>query len=197
MQICSIQAPSAGRAGRIHGGCVRNLQQISRAEPGHGDTEVCRRRLPEPGRKLRHLADGGATFWRDLLIIDLQIDPSVDETELEDLGNWLANEFELHGAVRRSSQPPETGTMGAVSNVLSMALAGGGTITVLAASLRVWFAQPRRSDIRLKITTSHGEVVELDAKRVNSAEALLKAMLARDAAAGLPAEGDDGAATRS
>jgi hypothetical protein len=132
-----------------------------------------------------------------LLIIDLRADSPADETVLEDLGNWLKNEFELRGTVRRKLTLPEPGTMGAVTDLLTVALASGGAVTVLAASLGVWFAQPRRSDVRLRITTAAGEKIEVDAKRVRDVEALLQAVLAREAGALLPAEGDDGAAARS
>jgi hypothetical protein len=131
------------------------------------------------------------------LIIDLCADSSADETVLEDLGNWLSNEFELRGAVRRNGARPEVGKMGAASDLLSVALASGGAITVFAASLRVWFAQPRRSDIRLKITTAAGDMIEIDAKRVYNVEALLQAVLAREAAAQLATGSDAGAAARS
>lgn len=128
------------------------------------------------------------------MIIDFRAGSTADETVLEDLGNWLINEFELRGSIRRAAARPLPGEMGAVSDVLSVTLAGGGAVSVLAASLRVWFAQPRRSDVRLKIIAPGGEVIEVDAKRVNDVEALLKAVLARQPAARLPAEDDDGAA---
>jgi hypothetical protein len=128
------------------------------------------------------------------LIVDLRAGSAADETVLEDLESWLTSDFDLRGAVRRNIVQPRTGEMGAVSDVLSVALASGGAVTALAASLRVWFAQPRRSDVRLKVTTAQGETIELDARRIDNAEAILKVVLTRETAVQLPAEGDDGAA---
>jgi hypothetical protein len=115
-------------------------------------------------------------------------DSDADRATLGELGDWLRDEFELRGRVRMVSRPPEPGRMGAVADTLSVALAGGGAISVLAASLRVWFAQPKRSDIRVTIRTARGDVVEIDAKRVVDAEAILSSALALR-----PTEDDQGA----
>lgn len=55
-------------------------------------------------------------------------------------------------------------------DAVTVALSAGGALSVLASSLRVWFAQPRRSDVRLKIRQADGGTLELDAKRVRAGE---------------------------
>lgn len=70
---------------------------------------------------------------------------------------------------------------------MTVAVGAGGAVSVLAASLRTWFAQPKRSDIRLKVRRPDGETVELDAKRVRGKdlkelEAVLRQVLDRDEA---------------
>jgi hypothetical protein len=87
-------------------------------------------------------------------------------------------------------KPAVQGQLGAtLLDALQVSLAAGGTLTVLAASLAVWFRQPRRSSIRLEVTVSPGKTrLVLDAKNVKDAEALIRQ------AAGLtrtPPTGDD------
>ncbi|MFE2109632.1 hypothetical protein ACFXAF_27740 [Kitasatospora sp. NPDC059463] len=99
--------------------------------------------------------------------------------EAESLTDWLRGEPGLRG-VALTGRAPRPGEMGAVLDTVSVALGAGGGLSVLASSLRAWFAQPRRSDVRLKIRRPGGATVELDAKRVRAGEleALLRAALA-------------------
>lgn len=95
---------------------------------------------------------------------------------LESLDGWLRGEPELAGRVRMSAPRPGDGELGAVTDVLMVAVGSGGALSVLATSLRTWLAQPRRSDIRLRVQGENGSVVELAADRVD-AEALLRQAL--------------------
>ncbi|MFD0274401.1 hypothetical protein ACFVHB_10905 [Kitasatospora sp. NPDC127111] len=85
--------------------------------------------------------------------------------EAESLADWLRGEPGLAG-VTLTGAKPAPGELGSVADLVTVAAGAGGALTVLAASLRTWFAQPRRSDVRLKIRRPGGETVELDAKRV-------------------------------
>jgi hypothetical protein len=38
---------------------------------------------------------------------------------------------------------------------------------VLATSLKAWLAQPRRSDVRIRVQRDDGQTVEIDASRVD------------------------------
>ncbi|MER7707766.1 hypothetical protein ABTX81_33340 [Kitasatospora sp. NPDC097605] len=99
--------------------------------------------------------------------------------EAESLTDWLRGEPGLRG-VALTGRRPGPGEMGAVLDTVSVAVGAGGGLSVLAASLRTWFAQPRRSDVRLKIRRPGGVTVELDARRVRAGdlETILRAALA-------------------
>ncbi|MFE2721778.1 hypothetical protein [Kitasatospora sp. NPDC059327] len=91
-------------------------------------------------------------------------------SDAESLTDWLRGEPELAGTVGLTGAAPRPGELGTALDVLTVAVGAGGGLSVLAASLRTWFAHPRRSDVRLKIRRPDGESVELDAKRVSAAE---------------------------
>ncbi|HEV2634864.1 MAG TPA: hypothetical protein VGX23_06925 [Actinocrinis sp.] len=99
--------------------------------------------------------------------------------ELEDLCDWLRAEYELSGRVdlvRTPTAPGGSGTipgpreMGAIPAALEIALGSGGALTVLAASIKSWFEQPRRSTYRIRVPVSGGRVVEIDADRAKAGE---------------------------
>ncbi|WP_425541109.1 effector-associated constant component EACC1 [Streptomyces rimosus] len=92
-----------------------------------------------------------------------------DEGTLRALAAWLRQEPELRGAVTLSGDLG-SGDLGPGYDLLTVALGGGGAITVLTASLKTWLSQPRRSDIRVKINGSNGRTVVIDAKRVRTGE---------------------------
>ncbi|MDG4764044.1 hypothetical protein O7632_07985 [Solwaraspora sp. WMMD406] len=101
---------------------------------------------------------------------------------VRDLRQWLAAEPELSGRVRLESAPPQRGELG-ILELLIVALGAGGVLSVLAESLQTWFAQPRRSDVRITVRTAAGDVIEIDAKRVKQVERLIEQALAADASA--------------
>lgn len=55
---------------------------------------------------------------------------------------WLAGEDELRGAVRLVGSPPQPGRLGATTELLTVALAPGGVVTVLAGLLVAWVGRP-------------------------------------------------------
>ncbi|WP_157855149.1 effector-associated constant component EACC1 [Kitasatospora purpeofusca] len=89
--------------------------------------------------------------------------------EAESLTDWLRGEPGLT-RVTLTGRAPAPGEMGSVLDAVTVALGAGGALSVLASSLRVWFAQPRRSDVRLKIRRADGGTLELDAKRVRAGD---------------------------
>lgn len=98
--------------------------------------------------------------------------------ELRNLRNWLSDEPELHGLVTAVEQPIAPGHLGGVFGTLSVAVASGGALTVLASSVIVWLRQ-RTSDITLDISNG-SQHVKLRAMRVqslagNEAQELIKA----------------------
>ncbi|MEV6521469.1 hypothetical protein AB0M43_05915 [Longispora sp. NPDC051575] len=111
--------------------------------------------------------------------VSLSVRSEGDGGALAELHDWLRQEPELRGLVTAVAGRPEPGELGAVTDVLSIALGGGGALTVLATSLRTFFAQPRRSDITITITDPDGSSVEIDAHRVRDVEALARAAFDR------------------
>ena len=91
--------------------------------------------------------------------------------ELESLYDWLIGESRLAGRVKFSGPAPREGELGALGEALVVAVGGGGTLSVLATSLRAWLSQPHRSDVRIRVQGSNGCVVEITADRVDVAEA--------------------------
>lgn len=101
---------------------------------------------------------------------------------LRDLVGWLRRQPELRGQVDLVSRPPQAGEMGSVTELVTVAVGSGGAISVLAGSLRMWLAQPRRSDVRLTLRLPDGRAVELEARRVTDVETLLHTVLDSQAA---------------
>jgi hypothetical protein len=64
--------------------------------------------------------------------------------------------------------------MGALSDVLIVALGSGGLGVSLAASLSVWL-RTRVGDLTLRVRTEQGEI-ELNARNAKDPEALIKAI---------------------
>jgi hypothetical protein len=104
----------------------------------------------------------------------------VDPVEgLEELAEWLDLEPELRGRVQRVPAASEPGTLGA-ADVLVAAISAGGTVSVLAASLKAYLSQPRRAHVRIVVQDPDGRRVELDAEHVRDIETLVREVLGRE-----------------
>jgi len=96
--------------------------------------------------------------------------------ELTNLEDWLLNEPQLMGCpVTRPPAAPEPGQMGALSEVLVVALGSGGMGVALARSLSAWLST-RVSELPVRIRTSRGEV-EFQARNVEDAKAFIDAVI--------------------
>ena len=82
------------------------------------------------------------------------------EGDFRSLRDWLAREPELRGGVRTEEKPVRPGELGALEDVLMVALGSGGAATVLARSVSVWLQQ-RRSELSVEITAPNGTHVEI------------------------------------
>ncbi|MFE3230094.1 hypothetical protein [Nocardia sp. NPDC059228] len=100
--------------------------------------------------------------------------------DMDSLAMWLRQEPELRGRIHIAPRVPDAGEMGSVVDAITVAVGGGGSVSVLAMSLRTWLAQPRRSDVSIRIRHSDGRSVTVDAKRVGDVEALLRSILDTD-----------------
>jgi Effector Associated Constant Component 1 len=97
--------------------------------------------------------------------------------DLESLHDWLCDESALGGRVRAMGTEPRTGELGTLMDALIVAVSSGGSISILAASLKAWLSLPRRSDVRILIHRADGNSVEIDAKRVDSGELDVREMI--------------------
>jgi hypothetical protein len=98
-----------------------------------------------------------------------------DGGELMALSEWLTAEDELRGRVRLARQPIAETQLGALADVLTVALGAGGTGTVLASSSKTWL-QVRRTTVRLTITTGRRSI-SMDVTTAADVEPLLADIL--------------------
>jgi hypothetical protein len=91
---------------------------------------------------------------------------------IESLSDWLHGERELAGRLRLSGPVPGRNELGALADVLVVAVGSGGTLSVLATSLKAWLAQPHKPDFRVRVKGPDGRSVEIDAKRTDVASVL-------------------------
>jgi Effector Associated Constant Component 1 len=98
---------------------------------------------------------------------------------IESLSDWLRGEPELAGRLRVAGPMPGEGELGALADVLVVAVGSGGTLSVLATSLKAWLAQPHGQHVRIRLRRDGGETVEIDANRIDAeqADALLRQAL--------------------
>ena len=98
---------------------------------------------------------------------------------IESLSDWLRGEPELAGRLRVAGPAPGEGELGALADVLVVAVGSGGTLSVLATSLKAWLAQPRGQHVQIRVRRDGGETVEIDADRIDAeqADALLRQAL--------------------
>ncbi len=89
---------------------------------------------------------------------------------LESLESWLRGEPAMAGRVRLAAAQPKPGEMGLAAETLLVAVGSGGALSALAASLRGWLSQPRRSDIRVRIEVPGRRVVEIGGDRLRAGE---------------------------
>lgn len=98
------------------------------------------------------------------------------QAELSSLRDWLAREDQLRGHVATEQPAVAPDEMGALVDVLSVAVGAGGAVTVLANSISVWLTQ-RHSDVTIEVTSENGRSVVVDAKRVRDAAGLVEQTL--------------------
>jgi len=99
-------------------------------------------------------------------IVDIRLSVSGDNatTELRSLHTWLRGVPELAGLVTIVRGEPADGTLGSgsIADVVAVAVGSGGTITVLASSLKGWLSRPRSTGAKLHIKRN-GPSVEIEA----------------------------------
>lgn len=112
--------------------------------------------------------------------VQIRVDAREAGDELRALREWLAGEDELRGRVTLRGAPPRPGEMGAVVDLITVAVGSGGAATVLAGSLAVWLRN-RRSDVTIEVReTKQGRTVKVTGNRVEDAEALIREVLGQE-----------------
>jgi hypothetical protein len=95
------------------------------------------------------------------------------DSELRSLTDWLRDEEGLRApSVRRAARPPAPGEMGAISDILLVALGSGGAVTVMAASIETWLKQ-RSSDVTVTVKRGQREIT-VDVRRARNPGELLR-----------------------
>lgn len=105
------------------------------------------------------------------IILSVSADEPVDT--LESLRSWLAYEPELTGSVTPMPAATRPGALSWTTDALLLALGSGGTLSILAASLKAWLNQPRNADVRIEIRNSAGRSVVIDAQHVKDLDRLI------------------------
>ncbi|MER7760165.1 hypothetical protein [Streptomyces sp. NPDC097619] len=100
----------------------------------------------------------------------------------DDLRVWLGKQRELRGRVRRGSgEGPARGTMGTVTDVVTVLLEPGGIVTVLVAAVVTW-VQNRSGNQTVTITRPDGTAITVTSERVKGLDALTAGALAQEIA---------------
>jgi Effector Associated Constant Component 1 len=95
--------------------------------------------------------------------------------ELAALGEWLGGEDELRGRVRTVHGPVGETELGAIAELLTVALGAGGAGTVLASSLKTWLVT-RRTTAKITVESA-GRSVTLDIQTVGEVAPFLDQIL--------------------
>lgn len=98
----------------------------------------------------------------------LILDGDPEGREFSSLTDWLRREDELRVRPRQAAPGPDE--MGALWEVLAVAVSGTGALTVLARSLDTWLRQPRRATVTVKVLDTNGKQIELSASNVRSVD---------------------------
>lgn len=152
---------------------------------GRRRSRACTEALPrcvraQPYWLSRCQSDGG--WGLSVKRIAIAADGSRQVEDLEALTAWFDEEPELRGLIKPAAGMPDAGELGTLPDALLAAVGGGGAVSVLAASLKAFFSQPRGPKVHLTVTRGDGTRLELDADRVarGSVPELARQLLAAD-----------------
>ncbi len=98
----------------------------------------------------------------------------VPPEDLASLASWLTDNETLRGRVRPQQRPPEPGQLGAVVDVLTVALGSGGVGVALVQALCTWLRQ-RRPTATITLRGADGRSLRIDFQRAHDTEELIRA----------------------
>jgi len=88
---------------------------------------------------------------------------------LPELRSWLAGEDELRGRISEENPVVESGQMGAITDVLLVALGAHGVGNALAASLSTWI-QHHRPSVDIEVTGPNGRRTKISTRDADIAD---------------------------
>jgi tetratricopeptide (TPR) repeat protein len=88
------------------------------------------------------------------------------ESQLSSLAAWLSDDAKIGDRLRLAQPQPQPGAMGAMANALAVTLRSG--VLTSFVQLLVQWLRSRKTDVRIVITNSHGDRVQLSAKNMHS-----------------------------
>jgi Effector Associated Constant Component 1 len=97
----------------------------------------------------------------------------VPPEELASLADWLADNETLRGHIRPQQRPPEPGHLGAVVDLLTVALGSGGVGVALVQSLCTWL-RTRQPGVTITVQGADGRSLRIDFQRAHDPEALIR-----------------------
>jgi membrane-associated two-gene conflict system component 1 (EACC1) len=98
-----------------------------------------------------------------------------DQDDLLSLHAWLTDEDALRGRVIVEREQHRPDQMGAIADVLVVALGAGGAVTVLARSVPAWLR--RHADVTVEVSDNTGRTVKITATGPVDAQAVIQAAL--------------------
>ncbi|AUG75451.1 hypothetical protein CFP65_0488 [Kitasatospora sp. MMS16-BH015] len=99
--------------------------------------------------------------------------------DLRSLRQWLTEEEALRGRLELERVRPAPGTLGTVTETLTVLLGPGGVATAVASVLISWIRR-RRGTVTLKVTRPDGTATELSATHVGGLDAAQVRQLSLD-----------------
>jgi hypothetical protein len=98
------------------------------------------------------------------------------DTDRVALWEWLRDDRDLRGQVRRETAPAVGHLGGEIEYVVSAVVGAGAVWAALAKTMSIWLVQ-RRSDVTIRITGADGRSAEVSAKRTKDPEAIIRHVL--------------------
>lgn len=98
----------------------------------------------------------------------------VPAEDVASLTSWLTDNETLRGHIRPEQRPPEPGHLGAVVDVLTVALGSGGVGVALVQSLCTWL-RTRRPAVTITLQGADGRSLRIDFQRAQDPAALIRA----------------------
>jgi Effector Associated Constant Component 1 len=117
-------------------------------------------------------------------LLELRISGSGSIDDLRSLQSSINAEHDLRSSATIQRPAFESGSLGAVVEILTVILAPGGAAAILASVLITWIKQ-RRSLVSVRVKREDGSEIELKADRIKAADAAQLRRLAKEISAAL------------